>query len=197
MISEQSVRRFCKDDITKIENYELAMADLEHTWCCHHRLEVTISGEYAHTVEDLKRMDMYYHRPYYELIFLTREEHMSIHMKGKPLSDETKKKISEAQKGKKRAPFSDEYRSKMSKVMTGRKLTDEHKSNLSKSLKGRHFTDDWKSNLSKSLKGRTLSEETRHRMSISRKGHTVSEETRHKISATKKLRLRSLLNNNR
>ena len=42
---------------------------------------------------------MYYNRPYYELIFLTPEEHLRMHNTGKHLSDETKKKISEANKG--------------------------------------------------------------------------------------------------
>ena len=40
-----TVKYFCKDDITKIENYELAMADTEEVWHCHHRLELTLDGE--------------------------------------------------------------------------------------------------------------------------------------------------------
>lgn len=30
---------FCRDDLSKIENYDKAMADSAQTWDCHHRLE--------------------------------------------------------------------------------------------------------------------------------------------------------------
>lgn len=70
---------YCKDDITKIENYELAKADNFKGWEIHHRLEITLDGEHACTKDDLIRMDMYYNRPYFELIFLTRSEHRLLH----------------------------------------------------------------------------------------------------------------------
>lgn len=82
MISEQRVKRFCKDDITKIENYDKAINDDRKIWHCHHRLELTLDGEFANTIEDLKRLDMYYHRPYFELIFLEPSEHLQLHNKG-------------------------------------------------------------------------------------------------------------------
>lgn len=76
-----TVKYFCKDDITKIENYELAMTDTEEVWHCHHRLELTLDGEYAHSKEDLIRMNMYYQRPYFELIFLKNSDHVTLHNK--------------------------------------------------------------------------------------------------------------------
>lgn len=64
-----------------IENYELAKADDFKGWVIHHRLELTMDNEFAHSKEDLIRMDMYFHRPYYELIYLRTAEHQSLHMK--------------------------------------------------------------------------------------------------------------------
>lgn len=62
-----------------IENYDKALADEFKGWVLHHRLECTIDGEFAHSAEELKRMGMYYNRPYYELIYLTRSEHSKLH----------------------------------------------------------------------------------------------------------------------
>lgn len=39
MINIGSTKAYCKDDITKIENYEKAIADKTQTWAIHHRLE--------------------------------------------------------------------------------------------------------------------------------------------------------------
>ena len=74
-------RQFCKDDISLIENYEEALNDTENQWCLHHRLELTLNGEFAHTAEELIRLGMYYKRPYFELIFLKASDHASLHNK--------------------------------------------------------------------------------------------------------------------
>ena len=123
MINEYYAKKFCKDDISKIENYEKAIADTTQTWHLHHRLELTLDGEFALTATQLKMHDMYYNRPYYELIFLTPSEHRRLHTKGRPspmkgrtLSEETRLKMSESHKGKKRVPFSDETLRKMSEA---------------------------------------------------------------------------------
>ena len=60
-------------------DYDKALADEFNGWVLHHRLECTIDGEFAHSAEELKRMGMYYNRPYYELIYLTRSEHSKLH----------------------------------------------------------------------------------------------------------------------
>lgn len=137
MISERYAQKFCKDDITKIENYDKAIADTTQTWDLHHRLELTLDGEFAHTTEELKRMDMYYNRPYFELIFLTHSEHCRLHMEGKALSDEHRQKMSEAKTGK---SFTDEHRRKMSEAKKGRKrkpFTAEHRQKISEAAKRR------------------------------------------------------------
>ena len=49
MINERMANKFCKDDISKIENYDKAKSDTTQTWECHHKLELTLNGEFAHT----------------------------------------------------------------------------------------------------------------------------------------------------
>lgn len=78
--------RYCRaGEETKIENYKLAKADNFKGWDIHHRLELTLDGEYAHSREELKRLDMYYNRPYYELIFLHHNDHTKLHLKARQL----------------------------------------------------------------------------------------------------------------
>lgn len=124
MVNKRKAKKYCKDDISKIENYDKAIADTTQTWICHHRLALTLDGEFAHSHDDLKRPGMYYYRPYFELIFMTKSEHDSLHNTGKTLSDETKKKLSDARKGKagpnKGRTFSEESRKKMSEAAKGR-----------------------------------------------------------------------------
>ena len=90
MVDEQRAYAYCIEDISKIENYDIAMADNDHVWICHHKLE--IRPDYRNTVRDLKLMNLYYHRPACELIFMTTEEHSSIHMNGKKHTIEQVKK---------------------------------------------------------------------------------------------------------
>lgn len=35
MINEKNAKSFCKDDLSLIENYDLAIADTTQTWICH------------------------------------------------------------------------------------------------------------------------------------------------------------------
>ena len=80
--TEQRRRRLIRPgELELIENYELAKQDNFIGWVIHHRLELTINGEAALSQKDLKRLNMYFHRPYYELIYLTRTEHAKIHGK--------------------------------------------------------------------------------------------------------------------
>ena len=166
MINESQSRKFCRDDISKIENYEEAINDKTQTWDLHHRLELTLDGEFALTVSQLKMHDMYYNRPYYELIFLTPAEHRRLHNMN--MSEETRRKMSEAQKGEKNHFF-------------GKHLSEEHRKKLSEAKKGENHP----------LFGKHHSEETRKKMSEAQKGKKhgpMSEEHRRKISESVKRR---------
>ena len=115
-------KRYCSD-IENVENYEDARKDNFKGWCCHHRLETHNSDGERRLVDiakkELQALDMYYNRPAEELIFLTRREHMSLHRKGKPMSEESKKKMAEAKKGK---PKSAETRKKMRGAQKGKNI---------------------------------------------------------------------------
>lgn len=131
MINEKQARKYCKEELSKIKNYDKAIADTTQTWHCHHMTETWWNC----SVKDLIENECYYNRKACELIFLTPEEHKSLHMKGKILSEETKRKLSEANKGKvsprKGVTLSEETRIKMSESHKGNPPT--------KGSKGMHW----------------------------------------------------------
>lgn len=183
MISKSTVKKFCCEDISKIENYEEAIDDKSQTWHCHHRFETHNSDGERRLIDITKKelisLDMYYDRPANELIFMTNSEHITLHQKGRKLSEETRKKIavarkgiqlseetkrkiSEEQKGKKRLPFSEETRKKMSEAAKGKPGT----------MKGKHHSEETRKKISEANKGKKhkpLSEETKRKISLVRK----------------------------
>ena len=77
--------RFIRDgEQHLIENYELALKDDFIGWDLHHRLELTLDGEFALDTKTLKRLNMYYNRPHFELIYLRRSEHSKLHNQANP-----------------------------------------------------------------------------------------------------------------
>lgn len=158
MICIKKVKRYCTN-FEDIENYEQAIADTTQTWHCHHRLETHFSDGTPRpktallSSSELKALGMYLNRPANELIFLTSSEHARIGsaicasgeanpMYGKCPSDETRKKLSEANKGKKR---SDSFKKKISDLkknntnMLGKHHAEESKLKTSLSMKGLKF----------------------------------------------------------
>lgn len=118
MIYENNVKRYCCEDISKIENYEEAVNDITNTWECHHKMELIETGAVVNsTKQDLIDWGIYYNRPADELIFMTKIDHHRLHLKGKGLSEEAKRKLSESNKGKK---YSDETKRKMSEAHKGK-----------------------------------------------------------------------------
>ena len=93
MINELTAKRYCKDDISLIENYEQAVNDPINKWVIHHRRGTIYSKE------GLIEIGEYYHRPAIELIFMLEEEHRIFHRTGKRHSENTKKKMSKANIG--------------------------------------------------------------------------------------------------
>lgn len=95
-------------------------------------------------------------------------------------SDEFRKKISEARRGKK---LSDEHCKKLSEARRGKKFSDEHRKSISKGNTGRIFSEETRQKMSNSLKGRIISEESRLKMSEARRGKKLSDEHRKNIIA--------------
>ena len=177
-----SFKYYCKD-YENIENYQKALADDFKNWEVHHRLETHNSdGERRLvdiTADELKALDMYYNRPADELIFIPIYEHSRLHMKGKHLSEETKKKIGAASKGNKNA--------------LGYRHTDEAKNKIAEAMKGennpfygRHHTEETRKKLKEARKGKHLGKDN----SFYGKHH--SEETKKRIGAANKVRMKGM-----
>ena len=136
MINEKQVKKFCKEDITKIKNYDLAIADKTQTWDCHHMTETWWHCSKKELIEN----ECYYGRKACELIFLTHAEHRRLHNMN--ISEETRRKLSESHKGKK---LSEETRRKLSKAFKGKPSPN----------KGKTFSEEWRRNLSEAHKGKS------------------------------------------
>ena len=156
MISEKRAKRYCKEDISLIENYDKAVSDTTQLWHCHHRRETIYSRS------GLIEIGEYYNRPACELIFLTKSEHIRLHQLGKNVSAETCKKMSEAHKGNNHS------------AETRKKLSEAHK--------GKHHSAETRQKMSEANKGKQLSAETRKKLSEAHKGKNHSAEARKKIS---------------
>jgi len=120
-----------------------------------------------------------------------------ISTKGKPHSEETKKKMSEIKKGTK---LSEETKTKIRASSLKRKHSDETRIRMKVSHTGKIFSEEHKKNISENRKGKgtgkcpqkghipwnkgiKMSEEQKHY------GQSFSEETRQKISKTQKERI--------
>lgn len=79
MINEIKAKEYCCEDISLIENYDLAVNDITQTWICHHRLGIIENK----SGEQLQSEGLYYNRPASELIFVTLAEHCRLHHTGK------------------------------------------------------------------------------------------------------------------
>lgn len=111
-----------------IENYEKAIADKEHTWICHHKLEA------FYTMEELKDLGKYFDRPPRELIFVeTEKDHQYWPHKGQL---EGYKKLSKA---KMNHIVSDEAKEKIRKNHIGLKASEDVKRKMSEAHKGKHW----------------------------------------------------------
>ena len=95
---------------------------------------------------------------------------------GKKLSEKHKEKLSEAHKGKKVA---EEVKKKISETLMGKRLTEERKKKISQSLKGRKLSNEWLKKISKTWfkknsspwnLGKEHSEETKKKISEAVKG---------------------------
>jgi prophage tail gpP-like protein len=156
MITERQIRqikRYCREDISLIKNYEQAINDKEHKWECHHINELTF------TAKELIKQNMYYNRPANEFIFLTVQQHRNIHYTVCASSNSLQIHMKNIQRigGMTGKNHSKETKLKMSAAKKGKKFTNEHKVKISDSMKGRKrktFTDEWKRKMSEAAKRR-------------------------------------------
>ena len=118
MINERQAKKYCKEELSKIENYDKAIADTTQTWHLHHRTEIWWNC----TAKELIENECYYNRKACELVFLTHEEHRRLHNRN--ISEVTRRKMAEAKKGKtsprKGVTLSEETRKKLSEAMKGK-----------------------------------------------------------------------------
>lgn len=167
MINEKNVRRYCYEDIRNIENYEQAVADREHMWDCHHKVETLMNCG----ARELIAHSCYYHRPAHELVFLSKADHRRLHSLqsvGRRHTSEAKRKMSDAQRGK--------------------HISHATRSKISDALKGRPHP--WLKGKPSPRKGKTHTVESRRKMSMSLSGEKhpnfgkhLSEDTRRRIGA--------------
>jgi len=114
---------------------------------------------------------------------------------GRKLSEETKRKLSNALKGRTipeatrvaaslanlGRPLSDEHCQKISRALKGNKnglgrvVSGDVRERLSKALSGRKFSEKWRQKLSQAKLGRKLSAETRQRMVIAQQARRLIE----------------------
>ena len=147
---------FCSEPLELVENYQQALADDFEGWCIHHRLEVQPDGTRV-SRQELKDNGLYFHRPASELVFMRCGEHTTLHMlgnacmKGKQLSEEHRKKLSESLRCK---HLSEETRKKMSESRKGRTLSEEHRKKMSESHKGKHNSAETRQKMSEAHKGK-------------------------------------------
>jgi len=103
---------------------------------------------------------------------------------GKHHTEETKRKISESNKGN--ASFlgkhhTEETKKRLSDLNKGKKLTDEAKEKIKIASTGRKHTEEWKKMISKLHKGKNVSLETREKMKNNNIGKKLSSTTKSKI----------------
>ena len=105
---------------------------------------------------------------------------------GRKHTEETKKKISEKNTGKKHPPRSEEYRKMMSETQTGRLVSEITREKLRQANLGKKATPEAKANMAASQLGRKATPETRAKMSAWQIGKVTPQHVREKISSTQK-----------
>lgn len=104
----------------------------------------------------------------------------------KPLSEETRKKMSAAHKGW--IP-SEEFRKKTSERHKGKKVSEETRNKLKEINLGRHHTEETRKKMSESQKGKKLSEEHKKSISMSLKGIKRKSPSKEQVEKAKKTRI--------
>lgn len=136
MIAKRAYK-YCREDLSLVENYAEAMADQTQVWHVHHRDEIRVlpSGMVVRrSIQDLIDAGRYYQCPANELIFVTPAMHNTMHfrggsspMKGKHWSPAMRKHLSRMNTGKIMTP---EWHARHSAGMMGHKVTDQAREHM-------------------------------------------------------------------
>jgi len=114
----------------------------------------------------------------------TRKKMSEAAKKRPKISEATRKKLSESQKGKKMPKKSEATLKKMSEAQKGKKLSEATRKKLSESQKGKKNSEAHNRKISEAMKGRQFSDEWRKKMSVARRKRITTEETKEKMSKT-------------
>ena len=111
-------------------------------------------------------------------------------------SDEFRKHMSNAMKGKNKGPKSEEFCKKVSEAKKGKRrgsMSEEWRKHISEALKGKSHSEEWNRKVSQAnksqipwCKGKKMSEEFCKKVSEAKKGKHLSEEHKRKLSEAHK-----------
>lgn len=110
---------------------------------------------------------------------------------GMKASEETKKRMSDAHKGRKHGPMSEEQKAYYSQLYKGRKLSEETRRKMGEARRGKPRPESVKEALRKANTGRKLSDETKRKIAEARSGSKASEETKARMRAAHAARRQS------
>lgn len=106
--------------------------------------------------------------------------------KGRQVSEEHKRKISETLKGRKNGPCSEERKRKVSEALKGKQMwSKEDRARMSEQRKGRKLSEETKRKMSETTKGRKISDEWKQKISKSNKGRKSGMEGKKHTAETK------------
>ena len=103
-------------------------------------------------------------------------------------SEETRRKISEAHKGKPRKPFSEEAKRHMSEAKKGKPLSEEAKRHMSEAKKGKPLSEEHRKHLAEANRKNHLDPEYRKKLSEALKGKPLSEEHKKRVAESNRRR---------
>ena len=147
-------------------------------------------------VEDLATREQYWFEYYKEngLVYNLRKEFIGSNI-GLRHTPEAKRKISEANKGNayaKGKPFTEEHKRKIGEANKGKPKSKEHREKLRQANLGKKLSGEFKQKCRERMLGTKHSEETKRKIGEGNRGKKVSDETKRRISEARlKLKRRS------
>ena len=141
--------------------------------------EVVEEFDRAETLEELNELEEMYIKMWntYDRNYGYNKKYGGNNHHGQEVTEEQKRKISEAMKGRE---FTEEHKQHLSEALKGKPKSDKQKKEHSERMKGENNPMYGKHPIG-SMKGKHHSEETKKKISEGNKNKTISEETRNKI----------------